>query len=282
LIDSEHEQYLSSGQIILLINSAPINCKILKSESDNTILSVSSSKPISFDEFNISVLGKFSQNSSTELFAYGQIIGVIKHAIRILPDEINDLYDQLLTYEPIEIIDDISDRVFDTQINIHSYDEQTLREQITEIKQEIRVESNFKMSIPKLEIMLEPTRHIWTNAQVIINKFDLANSKLKIKIDVSKIKWRPFQDNIIDYLNYIYKKEDAGSSKGTSINAEGYIIIHVKSNTKKKPSVAILDFINQYYVCSICQAVSARIGKINTQMMSICVLCNNRKNITNW
>lgn len=276
--------YLTSNRIILLINSSPIDCIISKYNSDKTILSVNSSRPIVVDQSTISVMGKLNQQSPVELFAYGHIIKVLKNSKCVLPSEINNLFDQLQVYQPIEIIDDVSKTTVIYESNIQPLtDIEILKKQIKQLNMKVVTVGNFKMSIPKLEFIIEQTRYIWSNAQTIIDKFDLnANSKLTVRIDDSKIKWKSFGEILIDYLNYIYKKEEGGDTNGASIDTAQRMIIHVKRNTKKKPKDVIIEFINTYFACPSCQSITARIGKIQTQTMSICVLCNHRTKLPNW
>ena len=258
--------YQDITDIILLVNSSQIKGKIVKSNDDKTIIRVITDRPIVYDNTIISVLNKI--HLSIELFAKGKIIESFNKVNIKLPTNINNIFEKLKEKDDEIIIEDI-DMNNDNNNIIENFD---IREEIIKNLNPIVI---FKMNIPLPEFKIETTRYIWINAKNFISRFDLElNKDLKVEIDQSNIKWLCFGKMITEYFNYEYASDD-----GLADISDERIIIHIKKSIKNKPQNVISKFINNYYTCSKCNSISSRIGKIVSQVLSICVICNNRNKI---
>ena len=261
--------YLNITNIYLLINSSPINGKIISSNNNRTQFVILAEKPFAGvgDNSKISILHK--TNQTIDLFAIGIIISKQSSKIKIiLPSNIDTLL-QILNpgNSLLEIEDDISNDIIDDldKVNLNL----NLKDQIMKY---IKPKVQFKMTLPQPEFKIEPTRIDWLNAGQMIDKLDLSlNSELICEINDSIIKWINFGKMIVKYFNYVYS-----SDKGLADLHEGRIILHIKRNIKNKPSNVISKFIKDYYICTKCKSLTSRIGKIGSQYASICVLCDNR------
>jgi translation initiation factor 2 subunit 3 len=256
--------YQKITDIILLINSSTIKGRIISSNKDRTELRIITEKPIIYDNSSISVLNKTP--TSIELFAKGTIIESYNKVNIKLPTNINNIFNILKDKEDEIIIEDIDIINDDILENI-------------DIKKEIIKNLNpvviFKMNLPMPEFKIDTTRYIWKNAKNFISRFNLdTNKDLKVEIDQTNIKWLCFGKMITEYFNYEYASDD-----GIADISNERIIIHIKRSTKNKPQNVISKFIKNYYTCSKCNSISSRIGKIISQTLSICVICNNRNKI---
>ena len=160
-----------------------------------------------------------------------------------------------------------------SEVSSESTDQITLAR--TEMLKHVKPRVIYKLSLPAPTFQADITRTMWTNAIDFINKFDLDKNPDLVPEITDKIRWLSFGDTIIDYLNYEYESE---ANKGDCISSisNNRIILHIKRGTKNKPQMVISKFINSYYKCSNCNSLTSRIGKVNSQAMSVCVLCNNR------
>ena len=256
--------YLNIIDINLLINSSPIKGKIISANSDRTEIRILTEKPIVYDNSIISVLNKTV--NSIELFAKGKIVESYKKISIKLPTEINDILEILKEKDDEIIIEDIDNDniLFEDEIDVRN-----------EIIKHLKPKVIFKMSLPMPEFKIDTTRYIWTNAKDFISRFDLEiNKDLKVEIDQTNIKWLCFGKMITEYFNYEY-----ASDEGLADISDERIIIHIKKSTKNKPQMVISKFIKNYYTCTKCNSISSRIAKIMSQVMSICVICNNRNKI---
>lgn len=311
-----YTNYVKIKKIIILINGLPIEGLIqsmgtIDVDTNNiatSILHVKVNKPFAFDDSIIPVMHKINPSAPIDLFANGRIIVSHRKILMSLPSEINEIYNWLSDYKKINIIDDVGINIESNTSTTSEYDDNTnnliddlnnemsnnindaidielmknktidnLRKQIQELTLNVTHDAIYQMKLPEYNFITEQTRTIWTNIQIVIDKFDLSkNSDLKIKIDDSQIRWQCFGQMLIRYMNYVYKKDD-----GCAHMTDKRLIIAIKSNTKNKPKKVITDFINANYYCTGCESITCRIGKIGSQYMSICVWCNTRKNVDN-
>jgi translation initiation factor 2 beta subunit (eIF-2beta)/eIF-5 len=164
-------------------------------------------------------------------------------------------------------------RVVDEKSDINTIsDIETAR---VEILKHVKPRVIYKLQLPAPTFKADVTRTIWTNADDFINKFDLDKNPELVPEITDKIRWLSFGDTILDYFNFEYGTEQNSGTCISTLSGKS-IILHIKRATKNKPQMVISKFINTYYKCPHCNSLTCRIGKINSQMVSVCVLCNYR------
>ena len=254
------ESFQNLTNIIILVNSRSIKCKVTKRKEKKIVVELDTPIVVTMLEVLplMTIIG-----DTVELFGLGTIVDNVKSELEIVyPIGFNDL--ETNDVQSINIIDDLPIVEFDSTCF-------TIDHLKNNIMPHIRSARNSTIIFPELTIIKETMRFIWSNYKVYSDLFDNKYSKQNLD---DQLRIYCIKQIIGEYVRYIYNKDE----NSISITND-HIILHTKTRgLKLKPEVVIKNFFDKYYSCQCSiNNYTCRIGKIGSKVMKVCFECAGKK-----
>ena len=246
------------GNIVLVINSRAIRGKITKRSKNKKDIEVSLDLPIVVvQDAQYPLLTQIKD--TMELFAIGRLSNSTSNVKICLPNDLDTYYENVPEeIAEIRIMNDLPKINFETS----SYNlDNIIQNVLPHLNQ-----SQEKFTLPDPIIEKDTTRFIWSNFHYFNNLFGKNELPEEVRIF-------PLKNIFPAYIRYIYNIDLENVS---CTNDELICQIRNPRSLKLKPESTIIKFFKSFYFCVNCSSSNARIVKVRSKVVQLCLKCSHR------